>query len=72
MFPVTGEKPAARRPRTAVTAGERALAPRRDSMVFERLRDRAMTVGDPSVIVRTLGTRREFGARQAFASARLN
>ena len=27
-----------------------------------------MTVGDPSVIVRTLGTRREFGARQAFVT----
>ena len=68
MFPVTGEKPAARRARTAVTGGERALAPRRDSMVFERLRDRAMTVGDPAVLVKTLGTRREFGARQAFVT----
>ena len=68
MFPASGEQPAARRARTAVTGGERALAPRRDSMVFERLRDRAMTVGDPSVIVRTLGTRREFGARQAFVT----
>ena len=37
-------------------------------MVFERLRDRAMTVGDPSVVVRTLGTRRDFGARQAFVT----
>ena len=68
MFPVSGGPPAVRRPRTAVAGGELALAPRRDSMVFERLRDRAMTVGDPSVIVRTLGTRREFGARQAFVT----
>ena len=68
MFPVSGEQAAARRARTAVTGGELALAPRRDSMVFERLRDRATTVGDPSVIVRTLGTRREFGARQAFVT----
>jgi methylmalonyl-CoA mutase len=68
MFPVSGEKPAGRRARTTVTGGERALAPRRDSMVFERLRDRAMTVGDPSVLVKTLGTRREFGARQAFVT----
>lgn len=68
MFPVSGGQPAARRARTVVAGGELALAPRRDSMVFERLRDRAMTVGDPSVIVRTLGTRREFGARQAFVT----
>jgi methylmalonyl-CoA mutase len=68
MFPVTSGQPATRRARTAVTGGERALAPRRDSMVFERLRDRAMTVGDPSVVVKTLGTRREFGARQAFVT----
>ena len=68
MFPVTGEQPATRRARTAVTGGERALAPRRDSMVFERLRDRAKAVGDPSVVVETLGTRREFGARQAFVT----
>jgi methylmalonyl-CoA mutase len=27
-----------------------------------------MTVGDPSVVVKTLGTRREFGARQAFVT----
>ena len=68
MFPVAGGKPAARRARATVTGGTRALAPRRDAMVFERLRDRAMTVGDPSVLVRTLGTRREFGARQAFVT----
>ncbi len=68
MFPVTSGQPATRRLRTAVTGGERALEPRRDSMVFERLRDRAMTVGDPSVVVKTLGTRREFGARQAFVT----
>ena len=68
MFPVSAEKPSARRARRVVAGGQRALAPRRDAMVFERLRDRATTLGDPSVLVRTLGTRREFGPRQAFVT----
>ena len=68
MFPVSGHQTLERRARHTVPAGERALAPRRDSMVFEKLRDRAQAMVDPSVIVRTLGTRRDYGARQAFVN----
>ena len=32
------------------------------------MRDRATALGDPGVVVRTLGTRRDFGARQAFVT----
>ena len=41
--------------------------PRRDSIVFERLRDRAQAMVDPSVFLRTLGSRRDYGPRQTFA-----
>jgi len=68
MFPAAPGAPAVRRPRAALHGTDRALAPRRDSSVFEALRDRAATLGDPAVGVRTLGTRREFGARQAFVT----
>ena len=68
MFPVSGHQTLERRSRHVVPAGDRALAPRRDSIVFERLRDRAQAMVDPSVIVRTLGSRRDYGARQAFVN----
>lgn len=68
MFPASPEQPADRRPRAALAVAERALAPRRDSTAYEALRDRAAALGTPTVVVRTLGSRREFGARQAFVT----
>ncbi|HET7823598.1 MAG TPA: methylmalonyl-CoA mutase family protein [Ornithinibacter sp.] len=68
MFPAAPQPPATRRPRAALATTDRALAPRRDAAAYEALRDRATALGDPAVVVRTLGTRREFGARQAFVT----
>ena len=68
MFPAAPQAPATRRPRAALPATDRALAPRRDATAYEALRDRAATLADPGVVVRTLGTRRDYGARQAFVT----
>ena len=66
-FPLAGEPVLTRTPRRTPAAGDRALAPRRDAEVFEALRDRARALGDrATVVVRTLGTQRDFGARQTF------
>lgn len=68
-FPLAGEQALTRRPRRVPDAGERALVPHRDATVFEELRDRARALGDrASVVVRTLGTQRDFGARQTFVA----
>lgn len=64
MFPLVGETALERRPRVTVEGG---LAPRRDSVVFETLRDRAAAADSaPAVIIAALGTRRDFGARETF------
>ncbi len=69
MFPAADEPLPERRPRVAPTTTDRALAPRRDSTAYEELRDRARALGDRAVVVvRTLGSRRDFGARQAFVT----
>ena len=68
MFPAPPAVPAARRPRTALPGTDTAFAPRRDATAFEALRDRATALGEPAVVVRTLGTRRDYGARQAFVT----
>ncbi|MFQ6173325.1 methylmalonyl-CoA mutase family protein [Oryzobacter sp. R7] len=66
-FPLAGEPVLTRTPRRTPAATDRALAPRRDAEVFEALRDRARALGDrATVVVRTLGTQRDFGARQTF------
>ena len=65
-FPVPLGQSAGRRARVPLSGTERALAPRRDSTAFEALRDRAAALGDPAVVVRPLGTRRDHGARQTF------
>ena len=69
MFPAVGDHrcaaPAAQRP---FPAARLPWHPRRDATAFEALRDRAAALGDPQVVVRTLGTRRDFGARQAFVT----
>ena len=66
MFPATGVTAPRRRPRAVLSTTDRALTPRRDATAYEMLRDRARALGDPVVHVRTLGTRRDFGARRAF------
>ncbi|MBK9475155.1 MAG: methylmalonyl-CoA mutase subunit beta [Tetrasphaera sp.] len=74
MFPNPTEPRLERRPRTQLPAGPGALRPRRDAIVFEALRDRAAAYAHehggqaPSVTVRTLGTRRDFGARELFVN----
>ena len=68
MFPAGHLTTPVRRARAALPDADRALAPRRDAAVFEGLRDRASALGHPKVQVRTLGTRRDFGAREAFVS----
>lgn len=44
------------------------LAWHRDAEVFEALRDRTWSVKDPGVFLACLGTRRDYGAREGFAS----
>ncbi|MFL6081550.1 MAG: methylmalonyl-CoA mutase family protein [Ornithinibacter sp.] len=68
MFPAGHLSTPVRRARAALPNADRALAPRRDAAVFEELRDRASALGHPKVHVRTLGTRRDFGARETFVS----
>jgi len=68
MFPAGHGDAPVRRARAALPATDRALAPRRDSAVFEELRDRASSLSDPTVLVRTLGTRRDYGARETFVT----
>jgi len=71
MFPKPDEEALTVRPRPA--APERAgLAPRRDSEVFEALRDRSAAADPkPAVFLACLGARRDFGARETFISALL-
>jgi methylmalonyl-CoA mutase len=69
MFPAAAEPALERRPRVDAASTDRALAPRRDATAYEELRDRARALGDRAVVVvRTLGSRRDFGARQAFVT----
>jgi methylmalonyl-CoA mutase len=68
MFPTLADLTPERRPRAALTVGEGALVPRRDAGVFEALRDRARSLGEPSVVVRTLGPQREHGTRLTFVT----
>lgn len=73
MFPLTGEQPVARRQRAALAVSDKALAPQRDSVMYESLRNRAGAYAAahgsaPSVALVALGARRDFGARETFAS----
>ncbi|HYN68229.1 MAG TPA: methylmalonyl-CoA mutase subunit beta [Ornithinibacter sp.] len=68
MFPAAPQPPATRRARAPLPTTDRGFAPRRDATAYEALRDRATGLGEPAVVVRTLGTRREFGTRQAFVT----
>jgi methylmalonyl-CoA mutase len=70
-FPLAGEQPIERRPRPhrPVVGG---LPRRRDSAVFEALRDRSRAASargrPPTVALATLGSQRDFGPRQTFAA----
>ena len=66
-FPNTTEPVLVVRPRPPAPA-RNGLPRHRDSEVFEALRDRAATAGTPAVFVACLGSRRDFGAREGFAS----
>ena len=68
MFPTLHDLAPDRRPRSRPPAAPGALVPRRDAEDFEALRDRARALGDPAVVVRTLGPQREHGARLAFVT----
>ena len=68
MFPLVGEVTPDRRPRVHLPTAVGGFAPRRDATAYEALRDRARELGGPAVVVHTLGTRRDFGARQAFVT----
>lgn len=64
MFPLLGEAALERRARVTLDGG---LTPRRDSLVFETLRDRAAASDPmPTVVIAALGSRRDFGARETF------
>ncbi|WP_377640678.1 methylmalonyl-CoA mutase subunit beta [Oryzobacter terrae] len=66
-FPLAAESPLERRPRRVAAPSGQALPPLRDAAVFEQLRDRARALGaHATVVVRTLGTQRDFGPRQTF------
>ena len=73
MFPNPTEAPLVRRARRQLPANASALRPRRDSAAYEALRDRATAYAAqhgsaPAVTVRTLGSQRDFGARQLFVT----
>ncbi len=68
MFPNLAGTAPERRPRATPAVTDGAFVPRRDAAAFEALRDRAAAAGHPAVTLRTLGTQRDFGARQAFVT----
>ena len=73
MFPATGETALERVPRAELPPAPDGLAPHRDAEVFEGLRDRSAAYAvahghPPTVVLAALGTRRDFGARQAFVT----
>ncbi|MEN0069696.1 MAG: methylmalonyl-CoA mutase small subunit [Propionicimonas sp.] len=71
MFPKPDEEPLTVRERPAAPQRQ-GLAPRRDSEVFEALRDRSAAAdAKPAVFLACLGARRDFGARETFISALL-
>ena len=70
MFPRDVEETLEVRPRPAQPGG--GLAPKRDSEVFEALRDRAGAASPkPAIFLARLGQQRDFGARETFTAAML-
>jgi methylmalonyl-CoA mutase len=71
MFPKSDEEPVQAKPRP-VAPERHGLVPRRDSEVFEVLRDRAAAADPrPAVFLACLGARRDFGGRETFTGALL-
>ncbi len=67
-FPILDQPGLQRRPRAALTTTDGALPPHRDAAAYESLRDRATALGQPAVVVRTLGAPRDFTARASFVT----
>ncbi len=67
MFPLATEPEIETRPRPAAPA-RGGLQPKRDSEVFEVLRDAVASAGAPPVFLACLGERRDFGGREQFTS----
>ncbi len=67
-FPILDQPALVRRPRAPLAVAEGGMPPHRDAAAYEALRDRARALGEPSVVVRTLGETRDFAARQAFVT----
>ena len=68
MFPLPQEAPLERTHRSVLPQHPGALPARRDSAAYEELRDRARRLGKPTVTVATVGTQRDFGAREGFVT----
>ena len=66
MFPMREEKPIEARPRPAATHQRTQFPVRRDSAVFEQLRDRAARAGTPAVFLAAIGSGRDWSARVGF------
>ncbi len=72
-FPQPTEEALSRRPRASLeTVAGQGLPRRRDSEIFEALRDRSTAAAasgkPPTVYLATLGEQRDFGARQTFVA----
>lgn len=67
MFPMRDERPIEARPRPQAANAREQFPLRRDSAIFEALRDRSAAAGTPSVFLAALGTRRDFAGRLGFA-----
>ena len=75
MFPNLDETPLPRTQRKALPAltGEVTPLPRRrNSEIYEKLRDRAQLGADATAVLVGVGTRRDFGGREGFAAPLLN
>jgi methylmalonyl-CoA mutase len=68
MFPTLADLAPERHDRAALPVSDGAFEPRRDAELYESLRDRARALGEPTVVVRTLGPQREYSARQGFVT----
>lgn len=73
MFPLAGEQRLARRRRADLPVAAGALLPHRDAQAYEGLRDRSLAFAaqdgkQPTVALVALGGRRDFGARETFAT----
>ena len=73
MFPLADETPLVRTTRPNLPPTPDGLTPHRDAEVYEALRDRSAAYlvdhgHKPTVVLAALGSRRDFGAREAFVT----